>query len=775
MQNLFKSFGTPLIVLCIFAAFDGAMGAASRAMPGRAGGAMAQRMPTMPIVPISSVGNISDINLSGFNNTSSNDTPGVPVTPDNPDNPDTPDTPSEPECPDGGVRDSSYTVENCMSDLYACVNGGGLTNGIAAMYNPEIRNSIINGMGLCMAQVERCVTNVRRNCQNVYLSNANVWVDFNSRRVQPEYYNFVLRKTGLTPYQAENTCLLLDRNTYGASFDAVNNDDITTYEYANEVHSYNNQQLGDDDKKNPMGAAVNDDGLWDAKRGYYARWDASNADCLVRVAAYNKDNLIRNKWWFGGTDEPAEVWKAAGTSFVCNKDLFGFALKNITKDVAAVGIGGGALTGGLLGLVAGAKEDFDCDKDRDLERLQKALRASPEKAKNLNGFLMQQNVNAIDTVTFKVDGTQCAKIKELFNTLSNYQQVLGYCGTGNGVQEEKMSLVGIVCTDGTKNVEIDGADTEVDFNNCSVNPDLLPQTVKEIEVCKTEQARLKLQKMTIGACVRHLEAYYSAKCNSFKNLDKYINGQDVYCNAVNDDCVSQTVIRAQVSKLEGALSGVKDVVGTVKGFDAKDGLTGMGIGTAVGAGAGAIATGITAAVESRNINCRVGDGLDVVALNKGAKIDSLKDFYVKWALNLPDNLVPTSTVVDCASWNAACGKFVTKAQCDAATVNYRDEHGAIQNVGSACEMAGSVCIASQAVAHSYAGCPMVAGVDTDDNRQVVIISNGGTTNNGDNGGTNTDNGENNDDNTNKVPVTPAVPYYDNMDSLKSIDGFSWGI
>lgn len=71
------------------------------------------------------------------------------------------------------------------------------------------------------------------------------------------------------------------------------------------------------------------------------------ATCLIRVAAYNKDKHISNSWLFGaaGDDRPAEVWKAAGDTFSCNKDLFGFSLMNDTSTAAVVGVGGGTVLG----------------------------------------------------------------------------------------------------------------------------------------------------------------------------------------------------------------------------------------------------------------------------------------------------------------------------------------------------------------------------------------------------------------------------------------------
>ena len=100
------------------------------------------------------------------------------------------------------------------------------------LFNEDVRNAIMSGMKLCQVHVDKCIKEVRVNCHNVYQSSADVWLDFDSRIIQPEYYNFVLRKTGLTPNQAENTCLLLDRNTYGSSFAAVSDANVVNSEYS---------------------------------------------------------------------------------------------------------------------------------------------------------------------------------------------------------------------------------------------------------------------------------------------------------------------------------------------------------------------------------------------------------------------------------------------------------------------------------------------------------------------------------------------------------------
>ena len=237
----------------------------------------------------------------------------------------------------------------------------------------------MNGMNLCASQVERCIADVRRNCANVYRTSADVWIDFNSRRVQPAYYNFVLRKTGLTPNQAENTCRLLDVNTYGSSFDAVANSGNVTAEYNIQVGAYNSQGGNMLVKNNPLGADLNygNSGV-DGERGHYARWDPTTAECWVRVAAYNKNSQIKNSWLFGaaGNDQPAEVWRLAGDTFTCNRDLFGFSLMNQTNTAAVVGMGGGALVGAGVGAIAGhGARAFDCTKNSHREMLTEELRA----------------------------------------------------------------------------------------------------------------------------------------------------------------------------------------------------------------------------------------------------------------------------------------------------------------------------------------------------------------------------------------------------------------
>ena len=152
---------------------------------------------------------------------------------------------------------------------------------------------------------------------------------------------------------------------------------VPTAKYAS---AYNGQKGNVLIKTLPQGVTVNDGNPGvDGARGHYARWDATTATCLVRVAAYNKDDHITNTWLFGaaGDDRPAEVWKATGDSFTCNKDLFGFALMKDTSTAAVVGVGGGTLLGVGVGAAAGhGKRAFDCSINKHREMLFDGLRAS---------------------------------------------------------------------------------------------------------------------------------------------------------------------------------------------------------------------------------------------------------------------------------------------------------------------------------------------------------------------------------------------------------------
>ncbi|MDE6570704.1 MAG: hypothetical protein K2L95_00590 [Alphaproteobacteria bacterium] len=643
------SLGAMTVVLGAHAVQSGGRGAYNNVRAGTAT-TSAARMPSMPVLPMNTIGNLSP-NIPT--------TPSQPSQPSNPVDPDDPTPPAEPECPDGGVKDSDYTVENCMNDVLRCVNGGALPGGLNDLFNEDLRNAIINGMGLCSIQVEKCVTQVRKNCSNVYRSSADVWIDFNSRKIQPEYYSFVLRKTGLTPHQAENTCWLLDKNTYGPSFAAVANSGAVTSEYNNRVGAYNQQNGNVLIKTNPQGVTVNDGNPGvDGQRGHYARWDATTATCYLRVAAYNKDKHITNSWLFGalGDDKPAEVWKAAGDTFSCNKDLFGFSLMNDTSTAAVVGVGGGTVVGAGVGAIAGhGDREFDCNNKSHIKKLGEELRAAGS-VTILNEY-MTDKISANGNVT----PAQCREIVELYNVYYQMKSALSACA----------------------NRRVAGY--EVDEINIDITMDGPPSATA-------------ISGAVQGA-VSASDATSDPDC-TFKplNLAK-LTGTGIYCTA-QSGCRNATQAQNEVARLGRVLDSVEILQGE-DGNRLKTTLVGAGVGAATGG----VATAITAFIERNNINCRVGDGLEQVGFGKSYSIGSLKDFYVKWNLRLPDTIAPTAQVSDCTSWKNTCAMYTDLNQCAAAQFNYKPADASSTTlVRSPCAVSGSVCIENYTIAKSYGAC-----------------------------------------------------------------------
>ncbi|MBN1281752.1 MAG: hypothetical protein JW985_02160 [Alphaproteobacteria bacterium] len=659
MRNLFKSFGLSLTGIGVVFMF----GAASAADTGRASYNVAsanratfsgqQRMPTMSILPTNATGNVT---------TNTNTANAI-------------------KCPDGGVQTSDYTIENCMNDVLSCVNNGALPGGLNDLFNQDLRNSILNGMNLCSVQVDKCLSDVRKNCQNVYRTTSDFWLDFNSRKIQPEYYSFVLRKTGLTPNQAENTCWLLDKNVYGSSFDAVSNTGAVTSEYNKQIGAYNSQGGGSLIKDSPQGVRVNTNGSVDGQRGHYARWDAATGECLVRVAAYNKNSQIKNSWLFGaaGNDQPAEVWKNAGSSFTCGKDIFGFGLMTNTKTTAVVGVGGGTLVGAGVGALAGHGERrFDCDNATSRKALSDELRDNRNSLNTLNKYLNNEFESfANDTMSER----QCESIVKLYN---NYEKLKSLNPSENDTT--------IVLT--KENFKSEGSDFNYDIyyadNESTGKPltDVINSELKDNE--KTDlKNNLKVTK------IRKEAIKYTSLINQ-----NYYNG--VYCEGGNsEECVSGGEIKTQIGDLSKIFSGL----GSLDNIEKSNMLASTAIGAGAGAAAGGLATAITAFVEKNNINCRVGDGLQKVDYGKSYSIGSLKDFYVKWNLRLPDTIMPTATATDCASWTKACETLKDLNQCTIAQVNYKPVNSMNTTlVNTACAVSGSTCTVNYPVAVSNSAC-----------------------------------------------------------------------
>ena len=679
--------------------------------------AVSARMPTMPTTGLTTIGNPAvttvETPVGAGDGINIKPTPVNPDKPDNPDNPDTP-TPQPSNCPDGGVANSSYTISMCMDDITQCVNNGALQGGLNDLFDENVRNSIMTGMRLCQTEIDRCVREVREDCRNVYNDSSDVWLDFNSRVIQPEYYNFVLRKTGLTPNQAENTCLLLDRNTYGESFASVSLSDEVNTEYNKRVGAYNKAEDNSLSKARPQGAKVNTDAQYDGNRGHYARWDAKNAECLIRVAAYNKDELITSKWWFGGSEDvKAEVWKNAGTSFTCNKDLFDFSLMNQTKNAAVVAVPGGALLGGVIGAGAGAgaykkkaqaakdlKDGYYADKCLDDEYRKKlgALVADNYKRQVLEEYLCQkvdvnsdkkeveckQQISIKNPNDLSID--ECQKIHGLYEKLELYKEHLYNCQ--NMVKPEYRSkIIGNICVEG--------------YFDCKDNNNQF-KSAQEMKTLLSNSDNIPVYAWYVT---------YINNCSFVPLLLSSASDKNYPLCDGHDVCVSDTVIQNQISKLESVLDAIKPAIDSniLKQIKENEKLSkgkevgkGLAIGATTGAAAGGLATAITAWIEKNNITCKVGDGLNAIALGKSHTIDTLRNFYVKWNLNLPDVIAPTSVVTDRASWQQACSQFESSmSDCPNVQINIRRPNGTYILVNGACKTSGSKCVAKEGLMQVY--------------------------------------------------------------------------
>ena len=690
ISNLCGKSMVSVAVLAMFSASfaaDGVRGSRSM-MPTNSSGAG-----RMLVAPTVSMNTFSNPAVSVKTQPVQNSAVSTPSVPDKP----KPDEPIS-KCDDGKIENSTYTISLCMNDVLQCVNTGALQGGLHDLFNEDVRNAIASGMRLCQAEIDKCITDVRVDCRNVYASSNDVWLDFNSRIVQPEYYNFVLRRTGLTPNQAENTCLLLDRNAYGSSFAAVSDLNEVNTEYNNRVGAYNRAEGGSLSKENPQGVAVNTVG-YDGNRGHYARWDAVNAECLVRVGAYNKDKAITNSWLFGavGNDNVAEVWEKTGSTFTCSKDLFGFSLLNDTKTVAVVGVGGGTVLGTAIGAAAGAgaynakKKASESDPCLDPEYrktlgayivsqhqdewlktfLYKDVRWKEEETIGTDGktFSVKKLNTNLSTPVFKdaedfrnMDEDQCYAIHRLFSKINLYEDTIKRCNDGTMPQsvKELLSSMSIVCGDDKTVINNYQNQTEKIPMNCMFKP------------------------LQIGLYVKDDN---NPLCQS--------GGECVPVNYVQSEISS---LRSFLRRIEGAVD--KNVVDMAKLDKGAEIGKGAAIGAATGAAAGGLATAITAFVERSNITCKVGDGLNSVALGKSHTIDSLKDFYVKWNLHLPDTVSPTSAVSTRADWEQACSQFNGALQdCPRVQINLKNKKG-YDLVRSACKVSGNICVINEAVAKS---------------------------------------------------------------------------
>lgn len=659
---------------------DGAPGGRANAY-----GAMTARMPSMPTKPI--IGVVGDLN-GGTNTPVNPDVPGEPEKPDEPDvpvEPELPDNPpSAPECPDGGVKNSEYTVAMCMNDILSCVNMGGVNGGFSALFNQDLRNSILDGLRVCVPQIDKCVSDVRRDCQNIYSSERDVWIDFYSRKVQPEYYNLVLFKTGLTPNQAEYTCMMLNNELDASGFEYGPDVPVETPELPR--------------AKNLTIISKPNVDVQSAKKSdiNYARWDATTATCYVRVGAYNKDKLITNTWLFGaaGNDKPAEAWLPAGDVFTCNKDLFGFDLKKDTATVAVVGIGGGAVLGTGIGAIAGhGKRDFDCADDSMLEKLTQQLHAS-QKVDVLNEYLsISKRVSMLDDV----EQDSCREIVKLKSLYDAYQTRIDACDGKDLTVIDKFVEVGLTCPE-KQTLEqcinaIEDTNAKAVFKHClNQSP-----AITTLEAC-VEHVKKLIKDGTIA--VDTWKPLIEGQC-TFKPLNRAkATGTSFECDNKEGTCNKLSEAKAELAELKELF----DALPILDGEKSNMGKS-IAIGAAAGVGAGGLATAITAFVEKSNISCRIGNNLASVNMGKAHTIDTLKEFYVKWGLNLPQDVMVAKPVEDCQAWKDACAAYTDLSLCELVQMNYKPiDASPVSLIRSACAVENGVCVASMPVAKSYGAC-----------------------------------------------------------------------
>lgn len=667
IKNLFISF----VSLTVFVTLGFGVNAAEN---GRSrGGTMTTvvnstaRMPSIPIVTMNVVGNPAVTVIdepAAVNNNGGNLPQPTPPTP-------TPPTPPVSHCADGGVQNTDYTIDMCMNDLQMCVNTS-VTNGLAGLYNDEYFNGVLNGsLRICQNVIDKCLT-VRKDCKNVYKTQRSVWLDFKIRVLQPSYYNLVLHKTGLTPYQAKRTCL----------------------------------RIG-------------------------GRWDAISAECSVRVVAYNKGKKISNEWLFGaaGNGKDAEVWLTTGSSFSCGKSLFGFSLMNDTATAAVVGIGGGTVLGAATGgIIAKAKQNKakrqalkDPCSDKDFRKTFGAKIAGSHNERVLMNYLVDpSSMSSEKTVsgdgysdqygydpntgtfyanrggetsgnslrTRKIDfynlsAEECSAIIDLYSIANLYDEAVKMCAAN----EKNARIMKMLSAKMSSNSPFSTVYVETDGNG-NITAFHMGQVV-----CNGSEG--------IGLSASDIAAF-NEEC-LLKRLEVGFgiqNDDNPFCTA-QTGCRSYVQIQQDLDALRSVLNQVEVVVEPA-GSGPSVG-KGMLVGGLVGAGVGGLATGITAVIEKNNISCKVEEDLGSVSFGKSYTIDSLKNLYVKYGMNLPDSIVANTPVTDKNSWGVACSEFQGKQEeCENASVLYRrDSSSKREVVPFACSYSGSMCLMNKDTASLY--------------------------------------------------------------------------
>lgn len=588
------------------------------------------RMPVIPVVSMNTIGNpavgtvVEPVDVDD----------GIVV----------PKPTPKPECPDGGVKNTPYTIALCMNELQVCVNTGAVEGGLHGLFNDDYFVRVLNGgLRICQNVVDKCLE-IRKDCKNVYKTNRSVWADFRSRILQPEYYNFVLYKTGLTPNQAKKACV----------------------------------RLG-------------------------ARWDAVNAECHVQVVAYNKTKPISNEWLFGvaGDGRDAMTWLRTGTSFTCNKSLFGFSLLNDTATTAAVSAGGVVLGAATGGIIAKSKQNKikrqqykDICSNKDFRKRFGAKIAQTHNDLILKTYFADVKVNdnthdvdwnetkmiMQDVDFYNLSEDQCdailalhSKAKLYYNTIEHCEQIQANM-TILGIVKDQLSKPGVEYSYLTYTTSGTGKVTELIYGDviCSVSGNV---SITEEDVNNFNRMCL-YKPLQVGLMMP--------------------NDNNVLCDSTGG-CLDATQIKLELKRLESLLSEIDTLLDTSAPSVGK----GMLIGGGIAAAAGGIATAIVAGIESNNIKCVVGNNWGSTSLGKSYSIDSLKDLYVKHGFQFPDSVISTTVVTNQQTWEYACAEFAGNVEdCPNVQIVY-SHSGGREVVSSACQNSGNICVVNEDVAQTH--------------------------------------------------------------------------
>ena len=281
---------------------------------------------------------------------------------------------------------------------------------------------------------------------------------------------------------------------------------------------------------------------------------------------------------------------------------------------------------------------------------------------------------------------ECEAIFMMYDKLRTYEYVVDACE--NDAMSVKISeALGNKLPDGANVAKIQ---MDASTGNVSLNGNWICNLPAGVTIEDWERYKSK-------CLFKPLAAGFSVADNTNRPLCNH----DGQCQTIDQTKFHMRKIQSFLNEISNVIP--EDVKEPEKKISDAGKATAITAGVTVGAGG--LATAITAFVEKNNINCRVGDGLNTVAYGKTHTIDSLKDFYTKWNLRLPDRIMPSTPVDDVPSLTTACAEFNSKlASCADVQVLYKytvDNEAKTQVISSACEIKDNKCVPNQSIITLY--------------------------------------------------------------------------